>query len=153
MADWGGTDNAEALSNGSQIVLSTYEENGAYPFLQSDYVQVGHHGLNEFSPILNAVQAPVAFIPQADSDWYTYSQPQYTDPVTGVKASKASIFKNAVSDAIAAGATQIYFQSRTTHGFIIDNEGNATHVSEAIRGANDGYLTMMERFLPFVMPS
>ena len=151
MADWGGTDNENALKAGAEVVLGMYEENSAYPFLQSDFVQVGHHGLNEFSPILNAVQAPIAFIPQADSDWYGYID--YTDEVTGVYANRASIYVNAVEDAIAAGATQVYFQSRTTYGFVIDNQGVATLVQEAIRGTDEEYDTMMERFNPFIMPS
>ena len=153
MADWGGTDNSNALATASDIVLKMYEENGAYPYLESDCVQVGHHGLNKFSPILNAVKAKTAFIPQSDSDWYGYAAEEYIDPVTNVKASKAATFKGAVEQAIVAGATAVYFQSRTTYGFTIDSQGVATLVQEAIRGADTEYLTMLERFNPFVMPS
>ena len=149
MADWGGSNATKEMENCSAILFDLYRENGAYPFLKADVVQVGHHGLNEFSAVLNEVQAKTALIPQADADWYGY----LGQTVDGVQASRAQEYINSTNDAIAAGATEVYFQSRNTHAFTVDLNGTITHTSEAIRGVPQEYLDLLAKYRPFVMPT
>jgi hypothetical protein len=151
MADWGGSD-SEEVEKTVEPVLDIYRENDAYPFFKSDFVQVGHHGLNELSVLLDKIQATTALIPQADTDWYGYKG-GWTDPITNLRVVKAPTFIRTVDDVIAAGATEVYFQSRNTYGFTIATNGTVTKSQEAIRGVTNEYLTMLSNYRPFVMPS
>lgn len=149
MADWSGSDIVQDSDKAVNTLFDIYRENDEYPFLKADVVQVGHHGLNEFSKILNEVQAKTALIPQADADWYGY----LGQTVDGVNANRAPKYINAANDAIAAGATEVYFQSRNTHAFTVALNGTITHTSEAIRGVSAAYLELLAKYRPFVMPT
>jgi hypothetical protein len=102
---------------------------------------------------LDYANASVIFVPTADSDWLEYSKTGYFDEELGVTSKMAKRFADNVRAAVAAGATQIHFQNRNTHGYILDNEGNTTYTSRAIAGVDDGYMAMIERYRPFTMPS
>ncbi len=144
MGDWGCTAMPAEFEKHLKMFLDIYNVNGAYPFFQSDFVQLGHHGTyHYYDYILDYANASVIFVPTADSDWLEYSKTGYFDEELGVTSKMAKRFAENVEVWVESGFTQIYFQSRNTHGFIIDNEGNTSYVSEPIRGADEGYLTMI----------
>lgn len=140
MTDWGGGDSSVGYQDASKRVFDLYRTaDGKYPHLKADIVQAGHHGLNDLESMYQAIGAKYAFVPQADSD-FTKEDHNNT---------KASKFINTINDLKGAGATDIYFQSRYTHGLTIAQNGDISHSSEAIRGADAGYLEFLQKYAPY----
>ena len=135
MADWGGSDVSTEYNAAAKRVFDLYRTaDEIYPHLKADIIQAGHHGLNDLQSMYDVIGAKYAFVPQADSDFANQTN-----------NSKASKFTKTINDLKGAGATHIFFQSRYTYGLTIKQNGDISHSSETMRGADDGYFEFLQK--------
>ena len=102
-------------------------EDGSYPALKADIVQVAHHAINDWlENLYKAIDADYAFFPQADCQIDLYD---------------GNCFKNIVYQLRATGMpdSNMYHANRLTHWLIIEQNGNITHHSQKLTGADEGY--------------
>lgn len=97
----GGNDEPTEYRYWSSRFLTPYKtEDGQYPFLECDVVQVAHHAINYYmSNIYHAIKADIALFTQSDCD---YNEWYYV------------CYRKCVQHVLSAGATQLYFQGRYT---------------------------------------
>jgi hypothetical protein len=102
-------------------------EDGSYPFLECDILQVAHHAINDYNANVHAaVKADYAFFSQQDIKYEDMAYPCY---------------RNIVDQLRAAGMEDkhMYFQGRQTNWLTIAQDGTITHGHKKLEGADEGY--------------
>ena len=134
LGDYGGS------SDIARQFLGMYKQGNTYPALKSDIVQTAHHAMNDWlEDLYLAVRANYAFVPTADckfSDYQDIVNPCYNNTVSQIIDANDSV--------------KLYFQNRKTYALAIAKNGAITEVTPTdIRGANDGYDTLLSAVTPF----
>lgn len=149
LGDWGGqytvpTNKKElaAYEKNERKFLSMYRAaDGTYPALKADIVQVAHHAINSWMEnVYAAIEADYAFIPQADCEYKKYNGACFRAIIDQLR-------KYGMED------KNMYHANRLTHWLIIEQNGNITHGSQTLTGADEGYWDYVNKFKPFYDPS
>ena len=116
-------------------VLESYREGDRYPFWESEAVQTSHHAINHYmEPIYAAIKARIALFTQADVEYDQFAYRCYRAVVDQVRA---------------AGAKELYFEGRSTTCLEVKRNSEMLVNFIPIAGADDGYMELVERYLPF----
>ncbi len=137
--DWGGNDQStkekeKEYQEMEKRLLLPYAENGSYPFLKCDIVQIAHHAINDWlTNVYKVIDADYAFFCQQD---IAYDQMAHV------------CYKNIVNQLRDTGMTDdnMFFGGRKTHWMTIAQDGTMTHGSEQLRGADDSYWTLLANY-------
>ena len=121
--------------------LSMYTKDDEYvdynSFLNCDFVQVAHHGINFYMEnIYYAIEPEYAFFPQADVKYSQMHHPCY----------KQVINQLAMSGVLSS---KIFFMSRYTHAVSIAQDGNVSVEKIPIRGIDEGYEDYLAMYEPY----
>ena len=134
LGDWGGdwssidepAVNARYRENEERFLSMYRDENGKYPFLEADVVQVSHHAINDWmNNIYKAISPDYAFIPQADVAYNLY---------------RGSCFRKVIDQLKATGTLEenIFHANRITHGLLF-KDGAIEHTMQGITGYDESY--------------
>ena len=145
LADWGGNwtcsireHEMAAYREEEAMLLGMYrDENGEYPFLCADVVQVAHHAINDWmEKIYAAIGADYAFIAQADVSYDQFAHGCYNRVVDQLRA-------------LGITDDRIYFAGRNTHALTVGQNRELTHTATPIYCFNDYYLDLLKQYQPF----
>lgn len=121
--------------------LSMYASDEGYldeeSYLQCDFVQVAHHGINYYmGEIYSAIEPEYAFFPQVDIKYSDMYHPCYRQVIG--QLSDAGVVRS-----------KMYFMSRYTHAVTISQAGSISVEKFEIRGADEGYMDYLAQYEPF----
>lgn len=138
LGDWGGGNGTPSMYERQGEILATYKnQDGTYPYLKADVVQVAHHILDTWMwDLYNAIGAKIAFVPQTDIHMETIGL-------------KDTIVRGWDELTMWCGLREFYFQSRNTYYVEFDSQQQITIKSTPIRGADDEYLELISNYEPF----
>ena len=143
MGDWGGSfierDTTEYKPMERSLIESFKLSDGTN-YLKSDFIQTGHHAINDWlDKFFAVVDADAAFIPQQDISYDKLAHRCYNNNVDQLKA-------------LGLSDNNIFFDGRYTYGITVDKNGNTELSYREIAGADDIYLEQIGQYTHFHAP-